>query len=761
MKLAQVGVQHLAWPVVALVALSVLWSGTVDRPATLVLSAAFAVVVCVRVFMGARYPFSLFAKFLLLACAWMALQCVPLPPVFRSFFPRPSDAVLQQVLQNPQAWLPISLDPAETFHELARLLGGLCLLLSLGRTAQSILWLLTIVVLGLVVAGLGVLGRLGVGLPAPFGVVDFGQSRALWPAVLQNANHMAALLTVSATLLVGLLMNPAQPKPNARGWHPRARDVGWAALVFLNLALCATLSRSGLVVGFLGQLVTFLCVRGSKRAGLAGLGVAGVSLLFCTALGLFSPLFHRFSRLFSDAWAPGSKFWLWQTAWPLLRGHLWLGIGRGAFETALDLPDSFAARLRFTHLENEWLQTLFDFGVPVGCVLIALLLAAVFEALKQVRRLRSPMHTAALVALCGLGVSNLFDFSLSTGALAAVAIVLAAVVQKNAGQVSGRWLFVPGLLCLGCVFFAHFRLPGHEQDGARLRQLAQDPTVATDHLVREAARATLRHPMDSYLSAVVAARLSREGHKDALRFANRALLQHSGDRLARMVAAQELLRHGHKRQALQLVGPLLVHVEADFRPRIAELVLACHFAPSELFSVLPDEPLGRQAVLQVAMLRTPPDWPLVLALAQAAVQKGDAFAWVFWGRAALALSIPKDAEAVLGTAVQEPFLWAGLIELVARSGKPGAARLYAEAALLQKPTSELHLAAAVASFHLNDWDQALWQLRSAFEKTEAPFLRLRIHELTAEVEQKRGNPHRAAWERDQAEAIRKTLKETL
>ena len=309
-------------------------------------------------------PVSLYSLWLLLAAGIAAIQCVPLPAALRSMLPLASEPLLRQTLADiggyPHKPLPLSLDPAETANEAVRLLGYVCALgvFSTLRTRHGDSYRLAgmVVMVGSLVAGLGSLAALGVTLPGTLAVTTEGQSRALWPAVLQNANHMAALLSLTAILALGMLL---QTDRQAR---PQRFGALCAVLGLVNLALLFSLSRAGVLCGLVGQLLTLLSadspVPKTKRQRLWWVVLPSLGLLLAMLFGPAAPLVGRWRELSHGLSPAGSKVWLWHTAWPLLKAHPLTGIGRGALETALQAPTAIATTTRFTHLENEWLQAL-------------------------------------------------------------------------------------------------------------------------------------------------------------------------------------------------------------------------------------------------------------------------------------------------------------------------------------------------------------------------------------------------------------------
>jgi len=727
----------------------------------------------IRGLMPRRVPVSLFAPWLLVAALWAGLQCLPLPAEVRDVLAPHSGPLLRLVLADvggyPAEWLPLSLDPAETTGESIRLLGSLCLLLAWStlrsRHGDSLRLAGLLFGVAVGVAILGAMASLGTKLPSPLAVAAVGASRALWPAVLQNANHMAALLGVGAILGVAMMQQTDATTRRSR-WF-----LLLLGLLVLNIALLLTLSRAGILCGIAGQVVVLLVadspdrVTQKQRLGRVLLPALGLGLLVL-ALGPGGQLVERIRdghRLLE----PGSKFWLWREALPLLHSHRWLGIGRGALETALQLAPELAAETRFTYLENEWLQVLLDYGLPIGLLLWGLVAAALWQARQMLwpktNMQPSPVRRAAWIALLALGVHNLFDFNLALGGLAVPALLLATLVQRPRRSIDARWLLMPGLVTVLLSLWTDLRLPSHEEDGQRLRSLAASPQTSTSRLLDEAGEALRRHPLDSYLSAVVAARLVQDNHPEAMRWVNRALVQQPSDLLARATAARLLGRHGHKRQALTMIGPLLTVADSTKRRWLLDLLLTISEEPQDLLATVPNQASVRAALLDDLGTRAPPRWPLVLALAGAAVEHGDATAWPWLGRAALSLSRPDTAvQALRGLLSQghaEPLLVGGLLEVLLRHGQLTLARSLAEQALGQRSTAEVRIAHAQIVLALGEPDAARQSLQQALADTQELGLLARIHEVRADLEQSLGQIHRAAAERSEADRLRRGSKQ--
>ncbi len=714
-------------------------------------------------------PVSLFSLWLLCAAGISLLQCVPLPESLRGLLPIASDETLRRTLADlggyPHEPMPLSLDPAETANEGVRLLGYLCALSGFAslrsRHGDSLRLAGIVVCAGVIVALLGALAALGIRLPIPLAVSTEGQSRALWPAVLQNANHMAALLSVSAILAVGMLLQ------TDRSARPHRFYCLIGSIGLLDAALLLSLSRAGVLCGLLGQLLTLLFAdspsRQIRRFRLIWVVFPSV-LLFCASLlGPAHRLLARFFDLGHGLSPSESKVWLWQKAWPLLRGHWLTGIGRGSLETALQVPEAIATRTRFAYLENEWLQVLLDFGIPLGLLLVALLGVAMWQSTSHLWPRAGeqpvPVRRAALYALCCLGLHNLFDFNLATGAIALSAIALVTLVQKNNRTMSSRWLGFLGVVTLAASWWTHMKLPSHEEDGRRLAALAEDRDSQVPTLLAVAGQALRRHPLDSYLSAVVAARLVNEGHPDAMPWINRALGQNPADLLAKAAAAELLGRHGRTRQALALLGPMIGYADAEKRAYLFARLLELSQDGQTLVASLPPEESARRGLLEYLGTRPRPSWPLVLSVATQAVEKGDRSALPWLGRAALAEGQANAAETALRGLLDEPtiepLLVGGLLEVLLRNHKPDAAKMFADAALRKQPAPEVRIAHAQVLAARGDIDGARQSISQALDDTSDILLRARIHEVRADLEQSVGQPHRAEVERQKALRLRR------
>ncbi len=801
------------------VALAPLLAGTAERPYTLYVAALGALMglwAAVRAWQRSeRLVASWFAAALAAAITATLLQCVPLPAALRSVLAPGSDALLRSLLGSlPGAAvdaLPLSVDATASAHEAVRLGGYLSLLLALGtlraRRGSSLRLGWMIVASASLVAGLGALAALGVPLPRLCAVPAGGATRALLPAAFYNSNHMAALLGAGATVTAGGALQTERLSQ---------RLLCAALLALQNLALLGTLSRAGIVVGILGQLLVLGSGRGGawrtvswRSAALLGVPLLGAAVLLAENPAWFDGLRLRFAALSKAALlADGSKVRAWLDALPLLGGHWALGVGRGAFEDAFASYHRLAGATRFVYLENQWLQALLDFGVPVGLGLGGLLALGLRDAAGALRRPirelgqrrsdhssatgerdraaaepplapvgspadpaggRLPLRLAALVAFIGLLLHDTVDFSLEVGGVAAAAIALVALIEQPRFTVAPGWGIGLALATLlGAAAVAGF-CPSHEEDGARLRQLAQNPEHTAAAVVAAGTQAARRHPLDSYLYAIVAARLGHERLDEAVPWINRALAANPRDLLARRTSAQVLFAAGHREQALRTLALAIADADRAQRQWLLQTALQAARTPAELVAALPDASDDLPASLEakevaeelLALLGdagggSGPPWPLVRAVAEWGRARGATTALFWLGRAALA---QRDAAAAAGLLVElqragaSPLLLADLLALLIDAGALDAAEHLLGTALADERSAEVLLSAARLHELRGRLSAARALLDTAQSQAATAALRARVHEVRAELETRAGNLYRAQLEREAAQHL--------
>jgi hypothetical protein len=557
------------WLIPALVVATPLAIGTVHpatRTSAFVLSAAaLLAVVAERREAGRRVQITVPMLVLALVCAGTALQLVPLPwSWLAALSPRAAYFLSQTV--GPGGVHPISLEPAATSAELAKGLGYFAFLAATTNYAGHASCRRRLMI-AVVLAGVGaaLLGFIQAAANARIWFFYVPRAEILNEILVRgpfvNPNHFGALMGLAAPCALALYLR-----------EPELRVRAALALVVLNVGAVTSLSRAAILVVPAAQAVTFgldwwqarACAdtgRAGRGARVAVVVVAIAAVVSAIAVGgtratrsLAATASVELRDPFGD---PQSKFQAWSRSLTLVGHYPWTGVGRGAFEQAYGPLNQHGGSLRYAFVENGYLQLVVDFGVPLAALLLVL---SGFGLLVAFRRHASDsLAIGAIGALVGLAVHEVADFAVEVPgigfpALALIAVIFArrrAETGSDAGRLvpASRWLFLVPAIVVAWAFVTLGRADA-EREGKALTLLARDPGVTAAAVLVEGEQARRRHPADFYITALVAERLAKDGHPDALRWLNDAILLNPTHPTLHVIAGEYLARRGHKGQAL-------------------------------------------------------------------------------------------------------------------------------------------------------------------------------------------------------------------
>lgn len=498
-----------------------------------------------------------------------ALQLVPLPAPLLDFM-SPAGAELRDFALLPlglDGTRPISLDPPSTWRELTKHLayaGAIVAATYLAHSRTRRLRLLAAVALaGMLVAVIGFAHEV-LQQESLFGIWRYRQAEPPLLTTFGNPNHLAGFLGVSSTIALGLFTSEQNG----------SKRVLWGLAALMSAAGAIwSLSRAGIIC-FVGAQLVFVTVtlwRKRERQNRPGLTPAAPGAPVLVALGgVLAGLYLAWEQLRPEVASVDSvdsllraKIRLWpefgRGAWEFARG----GMGRGAFELGFArFQEEGGPLVTYTHPENVILQLGAEFGVP-GALLVIGLGAFVFVQL--CRRVESALDVAAVCAVGGLVVHNLFDFSLELPASAfASSVVLACLCRRDLHRGSSgrseegdtgstkRWaiasLVVAALIPVTLIFGRDSVAAA--EDALRSRYYRGDKGA----LIRDAGLPLIdRHPAGAGLYRTIAAGYAvgaTPDPKQALAFINRALILRPVDPDAHAIAARALVRMGKTDQAL-------------------------------------------------------------------------------------------------------------------------------------------------------------------------------------------------------------------
>lgn len=538
-----------------------------------------------------------------LALAAVLVQLAPMPLRWLAALSPGAHAVYDVALRDPGAWVRASLDWPATAHEALKL----CALFSIAVAAPSLFATprrLRELLLFVTAAGLGVLA---IGLGNAF--VD---PRALDPhgggmhTSFLNPNHAASFLGFSSFAALAAAFSAA----DGRKW-----------LLFMASALLAggvalTMSRAG-IAAFVLVFVLFLALaiaRGllARRLLLvlaAVVATGGTVAMYAGADSLATELLSLRTPGFNKAE-------LWRVVPPMLRDHWFFGIGRGAFASVYDRYDATSFDLVFSHLENEPLQTLVDFGVIAGGLLLLGLAVAFARAVR--RGLTDATKLAAAAGLAFVGLHNCIDFGLFLTGISLPATALLAVLARSGGDAgrrptaqllaalqdlpARRWL--PALaLCSCLVIVSAVARPAvryRGDDDARRLRLLFDARDSLDDEVEAAVRTlVLRHPADYLLPLIAAEEALRDGvpNKSISAWINHALFVAPRRAVTHRMAGVMLMRTGHRAQAL-VEYRLALGLAPNLAGALVDELLASGGTWADVAALRPEAPATRTALAQ-------------------------------------------------------------------------------------------------------------------------------------------------------------------
>ena len=494
------------------------------------------------------------------AAALTTLQLIPLPDgLMESLNPKGHE--LRQdgaALLGITPWHALTTDAPATLRALGFffILLGLALIgLRFSATERGRYRIVGAVAATVAVTALVVLVHKLVGAELLYGIYAPKATPAVLGPLL-NENHLGGLMAVGATCSAGLVMYRRQ-----RSWL----RVTW----LVSVGLCAVVtalsqSRGAMLALIAGLFVTTGVLLGQRFAAKENprrktrfitsslpIGVVAacaiVIVVYSTAGGLQRELDKT---AFQELHAPTSKFAAWQSSTRLIEEAPWLGVGRGAMESRFTRVHPSSGFVTFSHLENEYLQTVVDFGIA-GTLLLGA--CSLWLASLAIRRWRDgPLAAAAFGGVACVLLQSSVDFGVELLGLAAPITLLIATLTYVPLREASRVALLRarasriGLIVVLCTAAATlFTSATTSLDEDREALSAHRATLT----LADVEPALTRHPLDYYGYALAADAMVRTGDNRAIKLLNHAMRLHPTHPGLHRVAARVLQRTGHKEQA--------------------------------------------------------------------------------------------------------------------------------------------------------------------------------------------------------------------
>jgi O-antigen ligase/tetratricopeptide (TPR) repeat protein len=386
---------------------------------------------------------------------------------------------------------------------------------------------------------------------------------------LLNPNHLGGLMALGAVLAIGLTFYQRQATQVRVLWVVIGIGCSVTALASLSrgatLALCLGVATT-IALMLAGKLAT-----GGEEAGRRRALINEIPIAIVIAFGLAAAVYTSAGRVADqlenttlvELNQPLSKYAAWRSSLTLVEETPWVGIGRGALEPAFTRVHEPSAYVTFSHLENEYLQAVVEWGVP-GAIVLGLLLAwAIFAGVKHWRD--GALAAAAIGGCAAVMFQSSVDFGVELLGVAVpvtlVATTLLGVPLRESRSLAtrgARAALIVALVGAAAVLALSITRTIQEDHDALTGDTAPQLAEVSERRSREdqddrrarAARDVVeRHPLDYLAFGESAAQMLRTGDARAARFLNHALRLHPTHPGLHRLAARMLLAAGRRSQA--------------------------------------------------------------------------------------------------------------------------------------------------------------------------------------------------------------------
>lgn len=310
------------------------------------------------------------------AALLVAFQLIPLPPSIWTELPGRSILVEAAVLTGTdQPWRPLSISPSGTKNALASLIVPAVVLFLGANLTREQHWRLAIFVLAIVGAG------------AVQGVLQFSGANFTNPLInmvtgtvsgnFANRNHFALFLAIGCVLALAWAFRDETPS-----WKAGA---AFGLIIVFILMLLATGSRSGVVVGLSGIVLTFIAFRKRaaqkfraipRKVAVPTLMVAIAIVIGAIWLSVGLDRAVSVDRATVVEAEGDLRFQVWPLVFEMTRTYFPAGTGFGTFDPAFRIsePDGLLNPRYINLAHNDWMQIFLEGGL-VGLILLASSLA--------------------------------------------------------------------------------------------------------------------------------------------------------------------------------------------------------------------------------------------------------------------------------------------------------------------------------------------------------------------------------------------------
>ena len=542
--------------------------------------------------------------------AYSVVQAIPLPASLVATFAPANAAVWHDALAAVGAAGPalhsISLDPDATWIEVARHLSYACVLVLAVRVADAFERKALVLVLfssALLVALVTIVHGV-LDLKSVYGLYQPRYATPIWLSPLLNQNNLAGYLNLGFFCGGALLIGRSRPIPVPLLSLGMAVLAGVMVLSGSRGALLAFLVTLVALAVILRRKLTLLAVRGLWQP-LLGVAVATAAIV----------AFSVRDKTFSAYEETNTKLKLFGWVWDMIRAHPWLGVGRGAFESAF--PPFRGISLEggnnnvvFGHAECFPLQWLVEWGIPVTLAATALLLATV-------RPWSRSFAPGSLVVVAGgivaLTAQNLVDVAFEVPAICIALVVAIASVMPNSrrrrprrsvqqvwSRVAAVGVLLVGLMVATMAWTRSTVTASRDAMFAALEGSDFKVAAQAQKFNADLRSELLRRPGEPYLNVLGALAARNQGQADsALRWISHALELDPTRSDTYFLLGRILIEHQHLLQGFEALRRAL-DIEPEMYKKVARETFKVSKDPELLVRVAPDDERGTPVLLEIA-----------------------------------------------------------------------------------------------------------------------------------------------------------------
>ena len=402
-----------------------------------------------------------FWPLLVLFCVFVmlvAIELVPLPPGIWTALPgRELAAQIDRTAGLGAVWRPISLVPWRTLNVLMALVvpaAALILGAALDKGGASRVAAL-FVFFALASGLLGFVQALGpTNGPLYFYNITNNDSAV---GLFANRNHNAAFMAATLPLLGYFAARRARAAAASKSKQKPGFDVRVAIFGILGfaitLAILATASRAGLLLGALGWLLGFaIYIAAARRRSVEGMprrslwiGAAFTAVVAAVMIFAFVVENQAAERLAEVDQSDELRLQVWGPISDIAEQYFPIGSGFGTFVEVYQAgePDSLVGPRYLNHAHNDWLEVALTGGLPALLLLAAALIVYLRFAIRTLRlsyrdAADTDLARAGAAAMLVLALFSIGDYPLRVPSIAAFFMLNAVFLALGTRAVAPR-----------------------------------------------------------------------------------------------------------------------------------------------------------------------------------------------------------------------------------------------------------------------------------------------------------------------------------